>query len=74
MAHKTRCFLEIDEKRGQALEKNMTHLDDLVYSILYITGQGGCDGVGKVSDPKGFCNILGRVGKSLMRRTIACPP
>jgi hypothetical protein len=41
-------------------EDEITHLDDLVYSILYVTGQGGCDGVGKVSDPKGFCNILGR--------------
>ena len=30
----------------------MAHLDDLMHSILYITGQGGRDGVGEVGDPK----------------------
>ena len=44
----------------------MAHLDDLVYSILYVTGQGGCDGVGKVSDPKRVCNILGEESKSAL--------
>jgi hypothetical protein len=55
------------------MKEDVAHLDDLVYSILYVTGQGRCDGVGKVRDPKGFCNILGRVGKNLVRKT-ACTP
>jgi hypothetical protein len=45
------------------MKEDKAHLDDLVYSILYVAGQGGCDGIGKVRDPKGLCNILGRVGK-----------
>jgi len=45
------------------MKNDMTHLDDLVYSILYVTSQGGCDGVRKVRDPEGFCDILGRSRK-----------
>jgi hypothetical protein len=45
-------------RRTVGIREDMAHLNDLVYSILYITSQGGCDGVGKVGDPERFCNIL----------------
>ena len=45
------------------MKDDMTHLDDLVYSIFYVTSQGGCDGLRKVRDPEGFCDILGRSWK-----------
>ena len=45
------------------MKNDMTHLDNLVYSILYVTSQGRCDGVRKVRDPEGFCDILGRSRK-----------
>jgi hypothetical protein len=45
-------------EKWQVARDDVTHLDDLVYSILYVTGQGGCDGVRKVRDPEGFCDIL----------------
>jgi hypothetical protein len=43
------------------MEDDMAHLDDLMHSILYITGQSGRDGIGEVGDPKRFCGILGGV-------------
>jgi len=48
----------------------MAHLDDLVYPILHITSQGGCDGVGKVGDPESIRNILLKRSKrrSFLRR------
>lgn len=56
------------------MEDDMAHLDDLMHSILYITGQGGRDGIGEVGDPKGFCGVLGRVrNESFATRTTRTP-
>jgi hypothetical protein len=66
---------ESGEAKGQSMKGDVAHLDDLVYPILYVAGQGGCDGVGKVRDPKGLCNILGRGSerKNLGRKTAYTP-
>jgi hypothetical protein len=45
------------------MKDDKTYLDDLVYSILYIASQGGCNEIRKISDPERFCNILGRGGR-----------
>ena len=39
--------------------EDIAYLDDLMYSIFYVASQGGCNTIGKVSDPKRFCGILG---------------
>ena len=45
------------------MKSNIAHLNNLVYSILYVTSQGRCDSVREVRDPERFCDILARSRK-----------
>ncbi len=44
----------------------ITHLDDLMYPIFYVTCQGRCDRIREVGDPKRICGILDKVQKAAL--------
>jgi hypothetical protein len=58
VAHEPRHLLGKGEEEER--EKNdIAHLDDLVYSVFYVTSQGGYNRAGKICNPERFHNILG---------------